>query len=1345
MELNQQGDNQQGNNARKLAQEILGYLNFSSGAADPNFLKNLNELFALVVRQNDTSEPAWRALGGLLRASLARLRGEGEAFRRTEQAEAVLSLTFDHALPAYREYHQDLLFHRADEEVFQPFFIGRMCEAVMQQGSPWDEADRIVRAALARISDYIGHRPVPVLETVQNIQPYEHEWIRPIPLYVRGAGMAAGPFAELIREALSIIEKTDASILRAAMFDPAMLDELAVDPRQYDFDHPINKRPNYLFGQWDPHALDNSGRCRRFVIQQVTLDAILERINTRKDLPRKELLTEGAAVLAGTMLMGAGVGGDRPEAHDSTVTLATLVRHIAAYRDEFYEDFFGRLSPGHAKRLRVEMAELHQPLGGARQDFNQHITRCRAAQLQHVHLASIFARMGYVEAAAAHARVVPVASARMKCDTACRLASAKLLIRRGRLQEAAELAAESEGILHRAINCGAIVDPWNILGFNAQYSLFPALENSIHDHRIDELLDLVGGIFETFVQIQKEAAAAGNDRLQQEAAERLDRFADWWDQYASIEVSAIEGISGRETRQSAEHVSAALRAWNEAGTAAGDLAFWRDHVEPFNSPKAYALVIEALLEQQDPVAAMALMMQWLSRAEQIPLVEENYNFHVLAIRWLKDLFGNDEPPAEQPERRSVWIADRWKLAGKFIDYLEANAEEYWEVPQFDLAPRRPGDGKPKENGREEAEGSEKDFADEGPGGEPLEEEGPDELFSAAYENVSYRDSTDDGFDGQMQEGGFDPDDFELTTEADRIISRLAFLSTLAGLWKMAAAAVAPGDMPVEDCQDRLDSWMNQAAKNREGLLELLDVVNSFHVSEPSGSHESMLEYDRRRSIQELLVERIIATCVETADAARIVYAAIGRDEPATGMEPWEQISSEALRLLLRGDARGIQNVWYDLIELLEERPLLYVALGRGGDPRMIVASRSLQCVLRRLLAGLPRLGMLAETADLLATLHDMEVNHPVGPGAITEFDRLFRIGCKAVCRCLVDSSRKWRRGRKPGSPSVEESLIDRIEEATEALLRCWLDHSRGVRLSVLEEVSEKKPWKRLKRFIEEYGADLFTQRFMNMGNLRAILHQGVENYLEYLQQEPEPEEGQRLSDSLGGKISREEAATHLTLILDAVVDYYPEYVDYNCITTQSDHGDMLYTLLDFLRIRASYDRMAWNLEPVVLSHEVLVREGKQSAATTWRTAVGDRTRPASEELIERFDDLSKKYGMRLPSIAQRLNERFVRQLEVDRLRALVMPAIEQLRGSKVTPVSEKLPAFEELRKQITRFAKELTGSGFELPSWLEALESELNRIETDDKGGELLDLNQHVPQVRLTMQQTRRQIDDMFM
>ena len=44
-----------------------------------------------------------------------------------------------------------------------------------------------------------------------------------------------------------------------------------------------------------------------------------------------------------------------------------------------------------------------------------------------------------------------------------------------------------------------------------------------------------------------------------------------------------------------------------------------------------------------------------------------------------------------------------------------------------------------------------------------------------------------------------------------------------------------------------------------------------------------------------------------------------------------------------------------------------------------------------------------------------------------------------------------------------------------------------------------------------------------------------------------------------------EAIDQLTLAIESVVENYREYRDYNSTTTQSDRGEMLFTLLDFLR------------------------------------------------------------------------------------------------------------------------------------------------------------------------------------
>ena len=420
-----------GKDAAKTAQDIVGYLNFSSGATDSRFLKNVNHLFEALDGSPDRVEPTWRALHRFLAKSLQELHGRSDAFREIEQAEAVLGLVFDNTLPGYRQFHGDLLFHQTDESLFQPLFIGRVCEDVLQQGGPWDESDRIVTGAISQLNDYLGHRPVAVLRTRQKIQPYAHEWVRPIPLFICGAGVAVGRYHDLVSRALEILGGIDAGLQFDSMFDLALLDELAVDPRAYDFDHPVNKRPNYLFGQWDLGKMDNAGRCRRFVVQQVSLDAMLERVEHRGSLPYEEMLYEAAAVLAGTMLMGSRISGNRPEAHDSSATLATLVQQIAVYRDAFYEHLLATLKGPHAERLRAEAVSLRQPFGGVRQHFNQHLARRRAEQLQHVHLAEVFARMGYTEAAQRQARVVPVASARMKCDIHCRLTTAHLAIEEG--------------------------------------------------------------------------------------------------------------------------------------------------------------------------------------------------------------------------------------------------------------------------------------------------------------------------------------------------------------------------------------------------------------------------------------------------------------------------------------------------------------------------------------------------------------------------------------------------------------------------------------------------------------------------------------------------------------------------------------------------------------------------------------------------------------------------------------------------------------------------------------------------------------------------------------------------
>ncbi len=1270
-------------------QEVLGYLNFSSGSPDPRFLARLNVLFEWIeARCSDEGMPAWRMLGGVLRDHLEELRGSSEAFRNVDQAEAIVRIVFHHALDAYRRWHRDLLFHQSDETLFLPLFIGRMCEAVLAQGAPWEPVDRVVDGAVRQLNDYIGHRPVAVLRTRQKIQPYAHERVRPIPLYVAGAGVGWSRYRELVSEALKILGATDPDLLHAAWFDPEALDELAVDPRAYDFDHPVNRRPNYQFGQWDPHHLDLQGRYRRYVLQQVTLDTMFARVEQSTAADRAEMLFEAAAVLAGTILMGSGISGDRPEAHDSSVSLAVLLPQIAAYRDQFYVELLERLEGKHGRRLRAEAKKLKQPFGGARQHLNRELARRRACQLQHVHLAQIFARIGDIESATRQARIIPGASARMRCELNCRLTTAHLAIDRRNLDGAAAVLGEIEDLLHRAIECGALVDPWNILGFGGHFSIFPAVENSVHDQRVEELIDLISRIFELAARLAKESAAGGRKDLEQSILVWLEKTAAWWDQFASTEVSGVQGISGRETWQSAVGVARALGAWHEAGTAAGDVAFWQGHVEAFHSPKAYALVVEALLEQHDRVAAMALLVQWLSQADEIALVEETYSFHRLAVRWMQELW---HPAPERalpgapasPSQPDLSEEEKWTLARKFLDFVWANAGEYGEVPGLEIGPEA-GLEPP-----EEALSVEEDEEDESGG-----------LFGAAYEGVTYRDTTDDGFEGEMLEWGDQSSDFELAVEGERILHRLAFWNTISRLWKGLAAAPAPSvDPAVRD--QVLDGWFFELAGHRRRLARLLAQVQRYPIPPPRSTHDAMVEYDRRREIKESLLDRIISCCVEMADAGWMLLAHRAGESLSDDLEDWERVAVLTLRAIVRDDRKAVHRHWSRLCVGLLQQPLLYVPTARGGAPETVLASQKLQRVLRRLLSWLPRLGMLQQTVELISIVREMERTHPVGHGAITEFDRLFDTGFRAMVRCVVASSATWKRSKGAPASDADDRIVDSLDTLSRPLLQWWLEHSRAIRLSPMEAVRGEKKFRELCRFIQTYGGDWFQQQFMNYGNLRAILLQGVDDFLESLAEEPEAGPLRRLVEDLPDPEARHEAARWLELTLDAVVEHYGEYMDYNSTTTQSDRGEMLYTLLDFLRVLASYERVQWNLKPLASAHEVLIREGRAAAAELWREAIVEQTHEIADSLQQRYEKLCRKYGMRLASVADRLNERFVRPLAVDRLRSLVLPAIREIRAGG------KSPAFDQLADETSQMAEEPSGVGLEVPEWLESLAEEV--------------------------------------
>ncbi len=1325
---------------------LLGYLNFSDGRSDPRWQKALNAAYAFLATHEDTAP--WLTLRAWLLDQLEQLHTSGAAaFRDCEQARAVVSIAFGSLLEAYRHHHADLLAHQPDSVLFAPFFLVRCAEAVLRQGSPWEETERILRGALAKLNDFVGHRPIALLETRPQTDFYPHEKVRPIPLWIRSVGSAYGPYGPLIEAGIELVRQTPAHLLAEATFDIEQLDEVAMDPRAYDHHHPANRRPNYLFGEWDPHFIDSRGLYRRFVLRQVTLDALLERIASGGVLqppivppaavveaksplpapagtpnydPKSELFLESAAVLAGTLLMASAVSGNGPATHDSGVTLSTLVPRVARIRDQFYESLIEKIPGSHGERLREEAKRLRQPFGGVRQYLNQSLARQRAMQLQERQLALLFAEMGYPEASRERARRIPTASVRILSEIRLRQTAAELAIERDRGAIAQKLLAEVEDLVRRGIDCGALADPWNILGYQGLYPLFQSREDSIRDPRNEELIHTVGRQFDLYARLLATRSVMQDNDLRKKLRRELEQLAAWWDRYATSEVSELPRVHGGERMEAAIHVAESLARWQQRTESGNDIAFWRQHREGFRSPAAFAQVVEALLRQKDWRAALSLLMAWLAQADTIALEETSASFQQLSQQWLQEVLRSTEL---QP-------AERANLVRRFFDLMEANADSFWEVP-------------------ESFEGRTAPIHEAGE-----DEDSPNDLFRAAYEDVTFRDSADDGEEGAVIGGGPDlstEDDLTLEKDSARLTQRLQFLTTVARLWCLATrvdlwAEAHPDDRSV------LAGWLQTARAHSRRLPLLIQSLFRMRLPEPTGGFESVVDYERKRTVRDQLIEAAIATQVETSRAVRKLSALLlpmGELPPATPVEPssapmastlgevqetpvWETAALRLERAILLSDIYEVRRVLPAVLLTVGKQPILFTPLAEGGEPNQISAARSLQALIISWLQRLPRLGLLRETYHLVRMAKQMERNQPTPGKKVSEFDRIFRIGLRGVVGKLLDAAVAWDQA---GIRTETAKLAEMLRQVSDSFLSLWIAHSQTLRLSVLESVTGNREWESLKTFIRHYGRDLFTPQFLTPANLRGILHQGVGHWLDTLMAQPE-REMKLLQDLDQGILVRERAIPALELVMHAVLENYDEYRDYNTTTAQSDYGDNLHLLIDFLRLKMNYDRYAWRMRPLSQAHEVLCRKGHNATADRWQESIGDYTKKLSTQLLDELARLEATHGLRLRTVRDRLEERFLQPLLLDKLCASVEPAIRAAQRGE----NETNPAFVRLLEQLEPLAATPVGVGLDVPHWLRRLEAEIHRVrhgapDQDDAGDE-------TPSLPLSQAELQQQLED---
>jgi hypothetical protein len=153
-------------------------------------------------------------------------------------------------------------------------------------------------------------------------------------------------------------------------------------------------------------------------------------------------------------------------------------------------------------------------------------------------------------------------------------------------------------------------------------------------------------------------------------------------------------------------------------------------------------------------------------------------------------------------------------------------------------------------------------------------------------------------------------------------------------------------------------------------------------------------------------------------------------------------------------------------------------------------------------------------------------------------------------------------------------------------------------------------------------------------------------------------------------------------------------------------------------------------------HEVLVKHTSEGAAA-WQQQVERLTSGEADKYVAHLAELEKQHGMRLRTVGDRVRERFVQPLALDRVCAKIEPAFEEARAGKSTK------SLEELEKGLQPYLETPSGAGLDVPPWLARLEAELRRVQSRRSAvANLAENLVQVPRLIMAVESFREQLDD---
>jgi len=159
------------------------------------------------------------------------------------------------------------------------------------------------------------------------------------------------------------------------------------------------------------------------------------------------------------------------------------------------------------------------------------------------------------------------------------------------------------------------------------------------------------------------------------------------------------------------------------------------------------------------------------------------------------------------------------------------------------------------------------------------------------------------------------------------------------------------------------------------------------------------------------------------------------------------------------------------------------------------------------------------------------------------------------------------------------------------------------------------------------------------------------------------------------------------------------------MTTQSDYGQNLHILIDFLRLKCEYQRRHWMLKPFFLVHRCLINWQLWDLAEIWEETVESHFQGWSEVFVKKYNRIRNSHGIHLPGLFETLNKGLGFPLAMQHVLGLVRHVIRELETGQTGPTLARL------RERIRSFGTFHVRYGFQRPEWIDDLENAIQRAQ----------------------------------